>query len=189
MERFIEFVLQFGDLNKQQIELIKSKSTILQLRKDDYYWEAGKMVRYIGFLTDGVLRVYYYTNTGEENTRYFIDENHLILDGPTPGGDYVPSEYLQAVTDCQLAVFSKKEWNDISKTIVGWDTIVQKITAKHHFEKIERRSQLVSQDATTRYLNFVQEFPSLVNRVPLSFIASYLGITQSSLSRIRKNIR
>jgi hypothetical protein len=78
MERFIEFVLQFGDLNKQQIELIKSKSTILQLRKDDYYWEAGKMVRYIGFLTDGVLRVYYYTNTGEENTRYFIDENHLI---------------------------------------------------------------------------------------------------------------
>jgi CRP-like cAMP-binding protein len=93
------------------------------------------------------------------------------------------------VTDCQLAVFSKKEWNDISKTIVGWDTIVQKITAKHHFEKIERRSQLVSQDATTRYLNFVQEFPSLVNRVPLSFIASYLGITQSSLSRIRKNIR
>src|SRR5690606_3171744 len=132
MEAFINFVLQSGHLNKQQIDLIAGKGSLLELEKDDFYWEAGKMVRQIGFLAEGVLRVYYYTNTGEENTRYFIDENHLILDGPAPGGDYVPSEYLQAVTDCKLVVFSKKDWNDISKTIVGWDGIVQKITAKHH---------------------------------------------------------
>ena len=108
MEAFINFVLQFGHLNKQQIDLIAGKGSLLELEKDDFYWEAGKMVRQIGFLAEGVLRVYYYTNTGEENTRYFIDENHLILDGPAPGGDYVPSEYLQAVTGCKLVVFSKK---------------------------------------------------------------------------------
>jgi hypothetical protein len=48
---------------------------------------------------------------------------------------------------------------------------------------------LVSQDAATRYLEFIEKFPTLLNRVPQSYIASYLGITQSSLSRIRKNIR
>jgi len=53
---------------------------------------------------------------------------------------------------------------------------------------IRRRSELVSQDGTERYLEFIQKFPTLVNRVPLSFIASYLSVTQSSLSRIRKNI-
>nr|WP_313790050.1 hypothetical protein [Allomuricauda abyssi] len=53
---------------------------------------------------------------------------------------------------------------------------------------MERRSPLIEQDAKTRYLEFMQKFPNLVNRIPLSYIASYLGITQSTLSRVRKSI-
>ena len=189
MEKFIDYVLQFGNLNKQQIDLITSKATELELRKDDYYWEAGKTVKQIGFLTDGVLRVYYYNNKGEEITRYFIDENHLILSGNTIDEVYTPSEYLSAITDCKMVVFSKQDWKEITETVIGWDTIIQKIISKYHSEKMARRSELVSQDATTRYVDFIEKFPALVNRVPLSFIASYLGITQSSLSRIRKKIR
>lgn len=189
MEDFSDYVLQFGNLNQQQIDLITSKATELQLRKDEFYWEAGKVVKQIGFLTNGVIRVFYYNNKGEEITRYFIDENHLILSGNTIDEVFTPSEYLAAVTDCKLIIFSKKDWKEISETIIGWDIILQKIIAKYHREKIARRSELVSQDATTRYLDFIENFPTLVNRVPLSFIASYLGITQSSLSRIRKNIR
>lgn len=189
MEKFIDYVLQFGNLNKQQIDLIKSKATEIELRKDEYFWEAGKTVKQIGFLTEGVIRVFYYNNKGEEITRYFIDENHLILSGNTIDEIYTPSGYLSAITDCKLIVFSKQEWKEISQTIIGWDNILQKIIAKYHSEKIARRSELVSQDGTERYLDFIQKFPTLVNRVPLSFIASYLGVTQSSLSRIRKNIR
>jgi CRP-like cAMP-binding protein len=189
VEKFIEYILQFGNLNQQQIDLIKSKSTETELRKDDYFWEAGKVVNRIGFLTDGVIRVFYYNNTGEEITRYFIDENHLILSGHSIDEIFTPSEYLSAIIDCKLVVFSKRDWKEILDTIIGWDNIIQKITAKHHWEKIRRRSELVSQNATTRYLDFIEKFPALVNRVPLSYIASYLGITQSSLSRIRKNIR
>ena len=188
MKAFIEYILQFGNLNQRQAEFISKKANELELSKDEYYWEAGKAVKQIGFITEGVLRVYYYTNNGEENTRYFVDENHLILDGPVSAANYIPSEYLQAVTDCKLIVFSKKDWKEISDTIVGWDNIIQKIITKHHAEKLERRSPLVSQDATTRYLEFMETFPMLVNRIPLSFIASYLGITQQSLSRIRKKI-
>ncbi|KMQ68718.1 cyclic nucleotide-binding protein [Chryseobacterium sp. FH2] len=189
MEKFIDYVLQFGNLNKQQIDLITGKATELELRKDEYYWEAEKMVKQIGFLTDGVIRVFYYNNKGEEITRYFIDENHLILSGNSIDEIFTPSEYLSAVTDCKLVVFSCQDWKEISEIIIGWDNIIQKITAKHHNEKITRRSELVSQDGTRRYLDFIQKFPTLVNRVPLSYIASYLGLTQSSLSRIRKNIR
>jgi CRP-like cAMP-binding protein len=189
MEKFIDYLLQFGTLNKQQIDLITNKATELQLSKDDFYWEAGKAVRQIGFISEGVLRVYYYDSKGEEYTRYFIDENHLILDGPNLGANYTPSEYLQAITVCKLTVFSKKDWKEISDTIIGWENIVQKINNKQHTEKLQRRSQLVSQDAKTRYLEFLEKFPTLANRVPLLYIASYLGLTQSSLSRIRKNIR
>lgn len=189
MEKLIDYILLFGHLNKQQIDLIKSKATETELHKDNHYWEAGKTVKQIGFLTDGVLRVYYYNNQGEEITRYFIDENHLILSGNTVDELYTPSEYLSAVTDCKLVVFSKPDWKEIAETIIGWDHILQKIVSKYHSEKMARRSELVSQDGTERYLDFIQKFPTLVNRVPLSYIASYLGITPSSLSRIRKNIR
>jgi hypothetical protein len=48
---------------------------------------------------------------------------------------------------------------------------------------------MMSEDATERYRSFLEKFSGLVNRIPLSYLASYLGITQSSLSRIRKNIR
>lgn len=189
MRQFIDYILQFGNLNQQQIDLVISKSAAIELAKDEHYWEAGKKVKQVGFLTEGVLRVYYYNNKGEEITRYFIDENHLILSGNTIDEMYTPSEYLSAISDCKLIVFSKEDWKEIHETIIGWEHIVQKIVSKYHSEKLTHRSELISQDATERYLDFIQKFPTLVNRVPLVYIASYLGITPFTLSRVRKNIR
>ncbi|MEJ7660370.1 MAG: hypothetical protein WKG07_12500 [Hymenobacter sp.] len=72
---------------------------------------------------------------------------------------------------------------------MGWDDMMNRITAQHLQEKLARISPMVAQDATTRYLEFIENYPQLANRIPLSHLASFLGITQSSLSRIRKNIR
>ncbi|GGH17835.1 Crp/Fnr family transcriptional regulator [Sphingobacterium alkalisoli] len=189
MEELIAYILRFGNLNPQQIELIKSKATEIELRKDDYLSEAGKIPRQVGFVLEGVVRFCYYNNKGEEITDYFIDENHFATDYQNFEACMASSEYIQAITDCRLLIFSKKDWDELLNTIIGWDKIVIKIVQKCLIEKIERRSPLVSEDATTRYLSFIQKFPTLANRVPLSQIASYLGITQQSLSRIRKNIR
>ena len=185
MEEFIEYILHFGDLNSRQIDLIRSKAKVVELQKDDYFAEAGKVLKQVGFIIEGVLRICYYNNKGEEITKIFIEENHLLYNLKN-----VPStEYIQAATDCKLLLFSNKDWVEISDTIIAWDSIIQKITTKALFQKLERVSPLISQDATTRYLEFMEKYPTLVNRIPLSYIASYLGITQQSLSRIRKNIR
>lgn len=188
MEELIEYILQFGDLNQQQINLISTKATELQLQKGDYFSEAGRIPKQVGFILEGVLRVCYYNNKGEEITKYFVDENRLIVDYRHFQAKTEATEYIEAVTDCKLLVFSKVDWDDLSETILIWDAIVNKIVQKALTEKLERRSPLVDQDATTRYLNFLEKFPKLANRIPLSYLASYLGITQSSLSRIRKNI-
>jgi CRP-like cAMP-binding protein len=189
MKEVIDYILQFGDLNKQQTELITSKATRLELKKDEYFSEAGKIPRQVGFVLEGIFRFCYYNNKGEEITNYFINDNSFVIDYQKFGAQIISSEYIQAVTDCKILVFSKKDWDGISNTIVGWDKIEAKIYQKCMTEAIERRSPLVSEDATTRYLSFIEKFPTLVNRIPLSYIASYLGITQQSLSRIRKNIR
>lgn len=189
MKELIEYILQFGNLNQQQIDLILKKATELELRKEEYFSEAGKVSVQVGFIVDGIMRVCYYDNKGEEITKYFIDENNLVVDLESFDNGICSSAYVQAVTDCKLIVFSKTDWDELLNTIVGWDTIVHKIISKALIQKVARRSPLVSEDATTRYLSFMKLYPNVLNRIPLSYLASYLGITQSSLSRIRKNIR
>jgi len=188
MEKLIEYILQFGHLNKQQIEFIISKVTEIELGKDKYFSEAGKIPRQVGFVVDGVVRGCYYNNKGEEITRCFIPENNLVVDYPNFEANSTSSEYLQVSTDCKLIVFSKQDWEELSHTIVGWDNIKNKMVQKCLYQK-SRKTPVISQDATTRYLEFLENYPTLANRVALSHIASYLGVTQQSLSRIRKNIR
>jgi hypothetical protein len=188
MEELIQYILKFGSLNKQQIELIVSKGKILKINKDTYFSEAGKIPKQVGFIVDGVIRGCYYNNKGEEITRCFIIENSLVCDYVNFEANTSSSEYLQAVTNCSLTVFSKKDWEELSHIIVGWDNIKNKMVQLCMYQK-SRKGPVISQDATTRYLEFLENYPSIISRVPLSYIASYLGVTQQSLSRIRKNIR
>ena len=189
MEAFVNYILQFGSLNKQQLDLILGMAKALELQKEHYFSEAGKIPRYVGFLLEGVVRFCYYNNKAEEITHSFVEENNFVSDQQRFEAQIISSEYIQAVTDCKFLVFSKRDWDEIGNTIVGWKDIENLILKNCLLKAIERRSPLVSEDATNRYLLFNQHFPGLVNRVPLSQVASYLGITQQSLSRIRRNVR
>lgn len=188
MEALINYLLQFGNLNKQQIDLIKSKVVFKEIKKDEYYQEAGKIPREIIFLTEGIMRVCYYNNKGDEVTRYFIDENNFLADIDSYNQEIPSTGYVQAITDCSYFVLSKNAMKELSMTIIEWDNIVAKITAKGLADKVNKISPMMTEDAKERYLSFLEKFPKLANRIPLSYLASYLGITQSSLSRIRKNI-
>jgi len=189
MEELADYILKFGDLNQQQMDLILSKTQTLELQKNDYLSEAGKVPKYLGFVSEGVFRFNYYNNEGQDITRYFIEENNFVTDYPKFVEQSVATEYVQAVTDCKLLVFSKTDWDEIGNFIVGWESISGKIETHCLTNSLERRSPLVAEDATNRYLSFLENFPTILNRVPLSYVASYLGMTQQSLSRIRKNIR
>jgi CRP-like cAMP-binding protein len=189
MKEFINYLLQFGHLNQQQIDLIKSKGAFKEIKKDEYFQEAGKIPREVGFLTDGIIRICYYNNKGDEITKYFIDENNLIVDINSYNQNIPSSGYIQPITDCKFIVFSKEAMKDLSMTILIWDDMVNKIMNKALIEKVNKISPMLAEDAAERYRNFFTKFPKLANRIPLSYLASYLGITQSSLSRIRKNIR
>ena len=188
MKAFMDYILPFGDLDKDQIDLILSKATIRDLRRETYFSEAGKIPQEVGFILDGVFRFFYYNAKGEEITNYFIDRNTFVTDYMKFEDKAVATEYVQAVTDSKMLIFSRKSWDEIADSIVGWDQIAHKLYKKCLTEAIARRSPLVSENATTRYLSFLESFPTIAHRVPLSHVASYLGITQQSLSRIRRNI-
>jgi CRP-like cAMP-binding protein len=189
MKELFDFILRFGNLNQQQIDFITEKATEISIPKEEYFSEAGKIAKQVGFIVDGILRVCYYNNKSEEITKYFIEENNLVVDLESFDNQICSSAYVQAVTDCKIIIFERKDWLELLQTIVGFDAIVHKIISRALIQKVERRSPLVTEDATTRYLKFLEIYPTAVNKIPLSYVASYLGVTQSSLSRIRKNIR
>jgi CRP-like cAMP-binding protein len=188
MKEFIAYLLQFENLDQQQIELILKKSKELKLKNNACFSEVGKVAKQFGFIIEGIVRVCSYDNNGKEMTKYFIDENNILVDLNSFDNNIPSSANLQAISDCKIIVFSKQDWEELLTTIKGLDTIVRKIISQALLRKVVRLSALVSEDGTTRYLSFMEHYPNLVNRIPLSYIASYLGITQSSLSRIRKNI-
>ncbi|MGB4772857.1 MAG: Crp/Fnr family transcriptional regulator [Chitinophagaceae bacterium] len=186
IDHFINYLLQFDTLNAQQIELIRSLVETKTYYEGDMFLKAGKVSNAVGFILDGVFRVCYYDQDGNEITRYFLDEGNFVADlnGYVTG---IPStEYVQAVTDCELLTISKQSMEELSRTVVVWDKIVAKITAKALSEKVARVSAMMPQEANERYAYFLEHFPQIANRVPLQYIASYIGITKSSMSRIRR---
>jgi CRP-like cAMP-binding protein len=182
----IEYILQFGSLNKQQIDLIHSSLAYKTYKMGDYFLKVGKVCREIGFITQGVFRVCYYDNDGNEVTRYFLEEGSFMADLNSFNTGVPTTEYVQAVTGCEVIMLRKQAMENLSQTILIWDRMIGKITAKALAQKVSRVSLMMPQDALTRYEFFLEQFPGLANRVPLQFIASYLGITRSSLSRLRK---
>ena len=188
MDTLINYLLQFGNLNNQQISLIESKASLHEIKKDEYYHEGGKIPLEVIFLISGIMRVCYYNNKGDEITKYFMEENNFIADMINYNQGTPSTEYLQAISDCQYIAFSKKSMEELSMTIIGWEAIIAKITTKGLAEKVNKISVMMTEGATERYIQFLAKFPNLANKIPLSYLASYLGMTQSSLSRIRKRI-
>lgn len=188
MENLINYLLQYGQLNSQQIELIKQSVKIVELVAGDYFSEAGKTAHQVAFVEEGILRVCYYNKEGDEITRYFIDEHNFAVDLNSYHLQLPSSEYIQAVVPTRLFVFHREDLDNLSSIIIGWDKIINQITNKALMEKVARISPMLAENAKTRYLEFYNRFPNLANRIPLNYLASYIGITKHSLSRIRKEL-
>ena len=181
---------QFGRLTSQEQDLIAQQGLRVTLRKGDYFVEPGSGAQRIGFVEAGVLRIYNSTAAGTDITRYFIEERHPLLEVREPDCEDPATPCLvQAITACELVVFTAQQWQSLAEVIPSWNAIVHNIMAHELREKVARIVPMVNQDAAARYRSFLVQYPRLANRVPLAYLASYLGMTPSSLSRIRKAIR
>ena len=188
MNSFLEYIKIFDHLNDTQVEILKGLVSIREYAVNEHFLEAGKYSKEIAFIDKGVFRVYFYDKEGHEIVRYFLQENQFLVDLYSYENNVICSEYIQSLTKSRLIIISKKSFEKLTELIPNWKNITNKITQNALLEKLNNRSELVNQDATTRYLEFLNKNPNLVNRIPLGHLASYLGIKQQSLSRIRKSI-
>lgn len=188
MQNFITYIKQFSNFTIKEVQTIENHLKVVSLRENEYFFKAGNYAQQVGFIEKGIARVFDIDEKGNEIVRYFLRENQFMVDLDAYTNNTIGTLNIQVLSDCEITLITKTAYDYLSKEIDAWSLAMQKITQKVLLEKLENRSQLVSQDATIKYLDFMKNNPELANRIPLGHLASYLGIKQQSLSRIRKKI-
>ncbi|OJJ16768.1 hypothetical protein BKI52_33220 [marine bacterium AO1-C] len=184
----ITFIEQYQKLNEQEKDLILTHKRERVLHKGEHFHMAGKRCQEIGFVKSGILRTYFYDDEGQEFTKYFIQTGQLAVNLQSFNEGTPATDFLVAETNVSLITLPKSALDAFSEKIPSWDTIAKKIIETKLMDKLTAKNNMLNQGATDRYLSFMEVNPEIMGNVALGHIASYLGITQSTLSRIRRKI-
>ena len=141
------------------------------------------------FICKGVLRIMVADENRNEVTHFFLKENQFCSILNSFNNQVIADESIQAACDVEVLALSRSALDGLYLQLPYLKPLINQITHQALLDKIAVRNAYLGQDSTTRYKTFIMRQPEIALRVPLSNIASYLGITPQSLSRIRKNIR
>lgn len=184
----IEYLNATGVLSSNDVQLLEKRLTIETLLKGKHFLKTGERCSKVGFIENGIMRSYFFDANGNEFTHCFVIKSGFVTDPIAFYNQSLSSQYIIAETDTQLTCFSLASYKVFETEIPGWDRIIKRATETAYAAKVMEKSHMLSEDATTRYSNFAKNHPEVLQNVPLKSIASFLGITRHSLSRIRKNL-
>lgn len=177
-----------SDLTEKELEFILSKVSITKIKSKTFYLKAGRIQESLGFVYSGLLRSYYLADDGKEITTAFLSENNTATDyrsfiQQTPSKFYIKT--LEPCILINLSYNSLQECYSKFKTFEKYGRLIAEYLLNKRQNKIE---SFLFENAEQRYLNFIKDNPSLLNRITLTHLSSFLGIERQSLTRIRKNI-
>lgn len=182
---FQHYLDQHLTLTRPEAEYIKSLSTLKKLRKKQYLLQEGDVWHYNAFVTKGCLRNYSVDERGQEHIIGFAIENWWIGDRESLLSGQPSRFNIDAIEDSELVLINKENFDAISGQIPAFNEMVHGILQKSFIASQNRIHAAISYTAEEKYLHFVSKYPGFAQRVPQSMIASYLGMTPETLSRIR----
>jgi CRP/FNR family transcriptional regulator, anaerobic regulatory protein len=175
-------------VQSQHLPQLMEAVTFQDFRKQDFILSRDQVCQHIFFVEQGLIRMYSVDADGKEHILQFAPENWLISDR---GSIYFgqPSGYfIDAVEDSRLAMLHQDFITRASEISAEFRTYNEYLLQNHIRQLQHRINLLIGASAEERYLEFIRLYPTLSQRVPQWMIASYLGITPESLSRVRKAI-
>jgi CRP-like cAMP-binding protein len=172
-------------LTNENYELIESVSLFKKLRKRQYLLQAGDISRFHALVCKGFLRYYYVDEKGQEHILQFAPENYWTGDFESMSSG-LPSKYdIDAIEESEILLLKKEDFEMIRKTIPTFNDFVNETLKKNAVVLQERIHANIALSAEEKYSDFISKYPSISNRVPLHMIASYLGLSAETLSRVR----
>ncbi|MCU0436762.1 MAG: Crp/Fnr family transcriptional regulator [Raineya sp.] len=185
--KLIEYFSKFTNLSEEEKRVIEESMIVKTFQKDDLIRKEGQYNEDTFFVLEGLVRQYKLINGEEITTNFFLEENWIIslnsFSAESPSQDY-----LVCVEDTCVIIGNELSAQQIFKKFPRFETISRAIMETVFAEQQTFLTAFLTDTPEQRYLKLLQNKPSLFQRVPQYYIASYLGVKPESLSRIRKRL-
>ncbi|MCW3088766.1 MAG: cyclic nucleotide-binding protein [Sediminibacterium sp.] len=177
-----------SSLTDNDIELIKRAFTPKRIRKRQYFLQEGEVCKYSAFIIKGAMRQYSVDDKGAEHIVHLSIENWWTVDRESYVNLTPSIYYIDAWEDTDVLLITKADFIKYVNGIPAIAEMTRMLDEKHSIAVQKRLNASISLSAEKRYVNFANSYPELLQRFPQHIIASYLGITKETLSRVRRQM-
>lgn len=184
MDKFIDYLIQISSLSESAIESIVNLCSFVSIERNKNLQSIGQTCRTIYFVHEGTARIYYYKDE-KDITEYFAFQNDLIVRAESLFTGKPSHKAIQAITDAVFIGLPAASLFNLFDEHHDIERLFRKIVEQSYVETINRLESLQFNTADERYRSLIENSPEIVKTIPLKHVASYLGVTQVSLSRIR----
>lgn len=187
-EKLIQFIQHILPMPTEKAQQVVQHFTVKKLAKNDYLLQEGKVSKASHFIEEGFLRAYVIDMNGNEVTTNFYGKNIFANDFLSFFKRIPSNENIQALADCTAWSISYEDLQTCFHSIPEFREFGRMMLINNYSLLNKRMLGMIQNTAEQRYLNLIETHPEIFHHAPLKNIASYLGITDTSLSRIRKEI-
>ena len=187
-EQLEQYVNSKIDVNRQEMDTIISYFKPASPKKNELLVTHGQTSQRTFFVGKGCLRIFFINEDGQDATRYFAFENQFATALVSFITGQPSLEFIQAVEKSELLVITQKDFYHLLNIVPQWEKFYRSYLEKAYVNNTNRLMSFVTLDAVKRYKELLEQNPIVVRRLPNKIVASYLNISQETLSRLKSKI-
>lgn len=176
------------ELSEDELQYIESLAVRKKIRKRQFLLEEGQISLNLNFIIKGCLRTYRLKEDGTEHILKFAIENWWMSDLESYTTGLPTKVNIDALEDSEILSWTKENFDELLNNIPAFNNFRQMLLTRTFAASQERIFTSISNTAEEKYKDFLKIHPDMANRIPLQMIASYLGVSRETLTRIRKKL-